>query len=374
MRRCSLIIVGFWGVVACWALPGQSVTPVAPQQLSYYVRNGDALQTVQGNPAGAAYTGWQVWLYPQKVRVSPSGLGLVYTRWGVLQAASARAVMEQLAAYQQFEGAYGSFFGADSWGRLTFSYPIGPVAVQDQEQGDDPFSLHAKIDLLDQRVRVLVEGLRPSLTNGDRSQATAPVQNCLKQVRSSMQDIARFHDRLSRLPGQQNYLSQELALITPGVTRAESESQSVTAAMPTVRLPASNDWMSHSERAGRDGTIEVKVTEMGSSVWIQQHWEGGDGSMSGTRIITIVPYQDIGKLDVEGPRIGNGQRWTLLIQPINANGFPQSVTSPERTTATRTYRAVNLKTSEEFVYLEFSSPTDAQEAYAFFLYHKERRM
>jgi hypothetical protein len=50
----------------------------------------------------------------------------------------------------------------------------------------------------------------------------------------------------------------------------------------------------------------------------------------------------------------------------------QSVTSPERVTSKRTYPAVNLKTSGESVYLEFSDSRQAHEAYAFFLYHKER--
>ncbi len=116
----------------------------------------------------------------------------------------------------------------------------------------------------------------------------------------------------------------------------------------------------------------MTITEMGSSAWIQQSWTGGDGSMSGTKIITIVPYQDIGTLDVWMPGLGNDQRWTLRIQPANPNGFPQSVTSPERASATRTYPAVNLKTNEESVYLEFSNTREAQDAYAFFLYHKER--
>jgi hypothetical protein len=94
--------------------------------------------------------------------------------------------------------------------------------------------------------------------------------------------------------------------------------------------------------------------------------------MSGTKIIMIVPYQNIGTLDIWTPRLGNDQRWTLRIKPANPSGFPQSVTSPERATAKRTYQAVDLKTSGGSVYLEFSNTREAQDAYAFFLYHKER--
>jgi hypothetical protein len=289
-----------------------------------------------------------------------------------MQGPSARAVIKQLAAYQQFERAYTNFFGANTWGRFTFSYPVGPIAVAEQGQRDDPYSLHRKIDLLNQRLESVVPELRSSLVNGEGNEAPALVQRYLEQVRNSMQDVARFYDKLSRLPTEGNYLGQELARLTPGVNQAESAIPKVTAILPTVKLPTSKDWMTQTEFAGRDGTINVTVTEMGSSVWVQQSWTGGDGSMAGTKIITIVPYQDIGTLDIWMPHLGNDQRWTLHIQPANRNGFPQSVTSPERVTSKRTYPAVNLKTSGESVYLEFSNTREAQEAYAFFLYHKQR--
>jgi len=376
MRRAFFFVLAFlWGPL-CWTVSSQTAASVAaPQQgsyTSYYVCNGDALQVVNGDPDGANYAEWQVWLYPNSVRVPRSGSGLAYARWGAIQGPSARAVIKQLGAYQQFERAYTNFFGANTWGRSTFSYSVGPIAVAEQGQKDDPYGLHRKIDLLNQRLEAVVAELRSSLVNGKGNEAPALVQQYFEQVRNSMQDVARFYDKLSRLPAERNYLGQILARLTPGVNQAESEIPKVTAILPTVKLPVSKDWMTHTESAGRDGTINVTVTEIGSSAWVEQSWTGGDGSMSGTKIITIVPYQDIGTLHVWMPRLGNDQRWTLRIKPANPNGFPQSVTSPERTSATRTYPAVNLKTSGGSVYLEFSNTREAQDAYAFFLYHKER--
>jgi hypothetical protein len=138
-----------------------------------------------------------------------------------------------------------------------------------------------------------------------------------------------------------------------------------------VKLPVSKDWMTHTEAAGSEGTVNVTITEMGSSVWVRQNWTGGDGSMSGTEIITIVPYQEIGDLEMRMQAWG-GRRWSLSVQSANPNGFPQSIKSPERTTAARSYPAVDLKTSEKFLYLDFSNPSEAQDAYTYFLYHKER--
>ncbi len=376
MRRAFFFVLLFPWAPLCWTVPSQTAASVAaPQQgsyTSYYVCNGGALQVVNGDPNSANYPEWQVWLYPNSVRVSRSGSGLAYARWGAIQGPSVRAAIQQLAAYQQFERAYTNFFGANTWGRSTFTYSVGPIAVAEQRQKDDPYALHRKIDLLNQRLESVVAQLHSSLVNGEGNKSPALVQHYFEQVRNSMQDVARFYDKLSRLPAERNYLGQELARLTPGVNQAESAIPKVTAILPTVKLPVSKDWMTHTESEGRDGTINVTVTEVGSSAWIQQSWTGGDGSMSGTKIITIVPYQDIGTLDVWMPRLGNDKRWTLLIQPANPNGFSQSVTSPKRASGTRTYPAVNLKTTGESVYLEFSNTREAQDAYAFFLYHKER--
>jgi hypothetical protein len=375
MRRAFFFVLAFLWVLFRSTVSSQTPdSSGAPQQgsYSYYVWNGHTVQAVSGDPAGANYAEWQVWLYTKSMHVSGSASGLAYARWGAMQGPSAKAVTTQLAAYQQFERVYTNFFGANTWGQFTFSYPVGPVAVAEQGQRDDPYSLHWKIDLLNQRLESVVPELRSSLANSESKETRALVQQYFEQVRNSMQNVARFYDKLSRLPAEGNYLNQELARLTPGVNQAESAIPKVTAILPTVKLPASKDWMTQTEFAGRDGTIHVRVTEIGSSAWVEQSWTGGDGSMAGTKIITIVPYQDIGALDIWMPHLGKDQRWTLHIQPANRNGFRQSVTSPERVTSKRTYPSVDLKTNGESVYLEFSNTRDAQEAYAFFLYHKER--
>lgn len=92
----------------------------------------------------------------------------------------------------------------------------------------------------------------------------------------------------------------------------------------------------------------------------------------GTVIMTIVPYQDIANLDVWTPIWSNGRRWAVRLQSASQSGFPQSVTSPKRMTATRTYAPVDLKTTQRFFNLVFDNLTEAQDAYAFFLYQKQR--
>jgi len=376
MQRAFFVLPFLWTFLYGAAL-GQTAASLRAQQhasysSSYYVCRGDALQLVDGDPARADYSRWQVWLYSQSMRGSPSDLRLAHLRWGVIQGPSARAVMEQTTTYQQFERAYTSFLGANAWGRFTFSHLVGPIAVPELGRGGDPYGLLLRIDLLNRQLGSVVAQLRPSLVNGDQSEATAPVQQYLEQVRNSMEDVARFYDKLSRLPAERDYLGQELARLTPGVNQAEGAVPKVRAILPSVKLPVRKDWITHTESAGREGTVNVTITEMGSSAWVRQNWTGGDGSMSGTEIITIVPYQDIGDLEIRMLAWGNGQRWSLSIEPAKPNGFPQSVKSPERRTATRTYPAVDLKTSEKLLYLEFSNPSEAQDAYTYFLYHKER--
>jgi hypothetical protein len=128
--------------------------------------------------------------------------------------------------------------------------------------------------------------------------------------------------------------------------------------------------MSHAERAGSDGTIQVEVTETGSGVSVQQAWTGGDGSMTGTVIITMIPYADIGKIDFESPTRNADGTWTVRVQSVTTP-FPQTVDSPERKTARATFPAVHDTTTESSVYFVFANSGEAQDAYAYFLYHKQ---
>jgi hypothetical protein len=370
----ALFILGFCWTFLCWApLARRTALSASPQRAwnssYYYVCKGDTLRVVDGDPARTDYTAWQVWVYPQSVRLSRPGAGLAYVRWGVIQAASASSVMGQLAAYQQFERAYRDYFGSNGWTHFAFSNGLGPIAVAEPRPADD---LRFEIDQLNQRLASVVAELRPSLVNADHNQVSGQVQLCFEQVRSSMQDVARFYDKLSRLPTERIYLSQLLARLTPGVNQAENAVPIVRRILPTVKLPVNKDWMTHTEPAGAEGMVDVTVTELGSSAWVRQSWTGGDGSMTGAKFITIVPYQDIGSVDIEFSPFGDDQRWIVRIRPADPNGFPQTVTSPQRITRKHTYPAVNLKTTEGFLYLQFSDPRKAQDAYAFFLYHKQR--
>lgn len=373
MYRLFISIFAFLFAIPCRTIWSQTaVGSSATAQVSYssyYVRNGDALQLVNGDPARENCTQWQIWLLPASVRVSRYGVGLAYARWGVIDGPSAKAVAQQLEHSQEFERAYTNFFGANAWGRFTFAYPVGPIAMKEDAQEND--LLRSRINLLNHQLESVVSELHGSLVNGEPNQAPL-VQQDFEQLRESMQDVARFYDKLSRLPAARSYLNQIFAILAPGVERAENAVPRITAILPTVKLPLSKDWMTQAESAGSDGTINVAVKEMDSSAWVQQSWTGGDGRMAGTKIITIVPYQNIGTLDISMGHFGKDARWTLRIQPENSRGFIQSITSPERHTVKRTYPAVDLKTTDGSVYLDFSDISDAQNAYAFFLYHKER--
>jgi len=276
--------------------------------------------------------------------------------------------MEQLATLQEFEGAYTFFFGSNAWGRFTFSYPIGPIA----DANKDSPAVVSEADSLAGRLTPLVQALVPSLRNGERGDATGSVRAYFQQVRDCLASVDQFYDKAFRLPGENSYLLREFSRLPAAVSQAESVMPRVRAVLPSVTLPTSRDWMSQTAREGSDGTMAVTVTESDSGAVVRQSWTGGDGSMSGTVIQTVVPYRDIGNLHVWVPFWIGQPRWTVQIQAANQRVFAQSLTSPERKTTKHTYPSVNLKTSAPSVYLEFSSPSDAQNAYTFFLYHSQR--
>ena len=154
------------------------------------------------------------------------------------------------------------------------------------------------------------------------------------------------------------------------MAQAENGVPKITAVLPSVRLPTSKAWMSHAEKAGSDGTVQVDVAETGSGVSVQKTWTGGDGSMTGTVIITMIPYADIGQIDVESPTVKGDDTWAVRVQSTSTP-FPQTVDSPERKTARGTFPAVHDATTENSTYFVFRNSGEAQEAYAYFLYHKQ---
>ena len=48
-----------------------------------------------------------------------------------------------------------------------------------------------------------------------------------------------------------------------------------------------------------------------------------------------------------------------------------SVASPARTTSRHSFAPVDMLGSEPFLFLDFSTAAEAQDAHAFFLYHKQ---
>jgi hypothetical protein len=47
--------------------------------------------------------------------------------------------------------------------------------------------------------------------------------------------------------------------------------------------------------------MEVVIMESGPGISVQQTWKGGDGSMSGILILTTIPYDDIGNIELVPP-------------------------------------------------------------------------
>src|SRR5262245_27546231 len=128
--------------------------------------------------------------------------------------------------------------------------------------------------------------------------------------------------------------------------------------------------MFHTERAGSDGTVQVEVTEKESGASVQQTWTGGDGGMAGTVTVTTIPFQDIAKIELRPPMTKGGETSTVVVQS-GRDSFPGTITSPVRRWAGRILPAVDLTTTTSFVYFTFRDPADAQDAYAYFLYHQE---
>jgi hypothetical protein len=349
---------------------------------NYYVFNGKTLKITNDKPANAKQIRWQVWLYREGVRIPRHTAGLQYSRWGVIEESSAGRVLKRLKAAQRFEEAYLKFFGPDTWSQYTFLNSLGPIAVPERptETGSteihftetQPPELEVLYQLLrlDNRLDRLITTAGPSLENNESEGASSAVKQYFDKIRDALQQVSKLSSQLARDHPQLQFIKREIAKAQPEIAQSEKEAPKITAVLPTVRLPSSMVWMSQTENAGRDGIKEIAITEIGSGVSVQEKWTGGDGSMTGTIILTTIPYDDIGTIDLVRPMPTYYDTWTVRVHAGRAP-FPQKIDSPQRRTVRATFPAVNYATAENSVCFVFPNSSDAQNAYAYFLYHKQ---
>jgi hypothetical protein len=286
----------------------------------------------------------------------------------VIDGWTAENVTKQLETYRSFEQAYLNFFGAGSWVWHTFSNPVGPIAITGpaiQNEFASPFELGE----LNYRLERLVKAVQPSLENNE-SEGGSSVREYFNEIANAVVKVSELYSHLARARPQLRFINEETARTRTAVAQAEANVPKITSILPSVRLPASSAWMSHSQWAGSDGIIEETVVETGSGVMVQESWTGGDNRMAGTVVLTLVRFQNISQVEIEPPSVKGVDRWAVLIHS-DRNAFQEILTAPERQTATRTLRAVNYATTKILEYLAFSDPAEAQDAYAYFLYHKQ---
>jgi len=92
-------------------------------------------------------------------------------------------------------------------------------------------------------------------------------------------------------------------------------------------------------------------------------------ALTGTVIVTIVPFDDIGRIYVHRPvGIGDGA-WTVVVESAHGS-FPETLNSPLRQRAMR----VSPRPYDhyyKFRLFGFADPADARDAYAYFLHHQQ---
>jgi hypothetical protein len=346
-----------------------SAVPPAAAQQAYYVFDGKNLHVMDDRPIQASYIRWQIWLYPEHVHMPARTTGSPYSRWGLLEGRSADNVMQQLETFQGFEREYLNFFGPGEWGPHTFFNPVGPIAITSEAVKNEPAEA-LYLSQLNGRINTLITTLQPSLENNKNDGSSSSMKDYFAQVENCLAQVAKLYSQLNQVHPRLYFIDDGIARTRSTVARAENGVRQITAALPTVKLPTSNAWKFHREWAGSDGIIEVAVSEQGSGVRVQQTWTGGDGGMRGLVVLTTVPYEDIGSVELDGPGRSGGRAWTVRVGSAGSP-FPETGTSPERKTAKGFLRAVNYETTANFVYLDFSNPAEAQDAYVYFLYHQE---
>lgn len=352
-----------------------AVSARAQQQEISYVYDGKSLRVADNYSSYAKPTKWQVWLYENGVRIPRFAAGLQYSRWGLIEGRSVESVMQQLEVAQRFEEAYANFFAPVSRGRYTFLNPLGPIAVTEGAIENEETALETRyqfdeLDELRYRLNNLMSKAQPSLENNESEGPASAHREYFDGIRRAAEQIGRLESQLARAHRTASFMQREIVSTRRAVTQAENDLRKMRASLPSMKLPTSASWMSHMEEAGSDGTIQVEIREAGPAISVRQSWTGGDGSMAGTVIKTLIPFDNIGNVDLRPPRGRGDDTWAVRVQPAHAP-FPQTVTSPVRVTPRRVFPAVNLTTTESLLHLAFANPAEAGDAYAYLLYHEQ---
>ena len=348
-----------------------SVVPpaVAQQAPAYYVFDGRNLHVMDERPVQASYARWQIWLYPEHVHVPHSTTGFPYSRWGLLEGRSAENVIKQLETFQGFERASLNFFGPGQWEKHTFLNPLGPIAITGEAVKNEPPEAF-NLSELNSRINRLIAILQPSLENNKNNDLSSAVKDYFEQVEDCLAQVAGLYSQLNQVNPQLHVTDDGIVRMRSTLAQAENGVRQITATLPTVKPPTNNAWKVHKEWAGSDGIVEVTLREEESRVTVQQTWTGGDGGMRGLVALTIVPYEDIGDVDLDAPTRSGDREWTVRVGSAG-RPFRETGTAPERKTDKGFLRAVNYETTTNFVYLVFNNPAEAQDAYVYFLYHQE---
>jgi hypothetical protein len=84
--------------------------------------------------------------------------------------------------------------------------------------------------------------------------------------------------------------------------------------------------------------------------------------MTGTVIVTMIPYNDIGDTDFVSPTSHSDSAWGVRVHPAR-DPFAQKIDSPLRRRGQAVFPAVHRAATEGSVYFAFLHSAEAQDAY-----------
>src|SRR5260370_2772915 len=245
MRKPALFALSVSLLAAVVAVSAQEQT----NYTKYYVYDGTTLQVADDFSSYRSDRQWQVSLYEEGVHIPYYTAGLQYSRWGMIQGRSAESVERRLKAAQSFEKAYMNFFGPGTWGRYTFFNALGPIAVTDQAVEKNPAALDERfhLDQLSVRVDRLIAGVQPSLENNESAGPTSSIKEYFDQIRDALQQVSRLYSPLAHPSPHVYFIRTKVSQTDRAVALPGDKRPQITPIFPTVQLPTSIAWMSHTE-------------------------------------------------------------------------------------------------------------------------------
>src|SRR5260370_7403485 len=90
-------------------------------------------------------------------------------------------------------------------------------------------------------------GVQPCVENNESARPTSSIKEYFGQIRDALQQVSRLYSQLAHPSPQVYFIRTKVSQTDRAVALAGNNVPKITAILPSVKLPPTTAWMSHTE-------------------------------------------------------------------------------------------------------------------------------